>query len=175
MSYSKIKFKNSNIIININKNNKNNKQISYTFNNNIKKNKILLMKKYNDCELNSMNFINALNYDKRTFCQYYLSLLKYNNLILFSFYPQDDYNLKIIKISIFFLSFDIYFFINSLFFNNSSIHQIYEDAGAYNFSYFLSKIILSFFISYYIVIIIKYFSLSQRNLLELKMKKILKK
>ena len=171
VSSSKLEFKNTNIIINIGKNKKNkkNKKMLFTYNN-IKNYKKIIMKNYDDCELNSMNFINALNYDKRTFFQYYLSILKYNNLILFSFYPMNDYNLKIIKISLFFLSFDIYFFINSLFFNTSTIHQIYENAGVYDFSYFLPKIILSFFISYYIIIIIKYFSLSQRNLLELKNK-----
>jgi hypothetical protein len=126
------------------------------------------LKKYNDCELNLLNYNNALNYDNRTFFQYYFSLLKYNNIVLFSFYPVDDYNLKIIKISIFFLSFDIYFFINSLFFDNISIHKIYEDGGSYNISYFMPKIIYSFIISYYIIVIIKYFSLSQRNLLDLK-------
>ena len=124
--------------------------------------------KYNDFELNSLEFKKALIYDKRTFCKYYYSLLIFNNLLLFSFYPVNDYNIKIIKISLFFLSFDIYFFINSLFFNNSSIHKIYEDGGNYNFSYFIPKIIISFFISYYFIVIIKYFILSQKHLLELK-------
>ena len=79
-----------------------------------------------------------------------------------------DYNLKIIKISLFFISFDLYFFINCIFFDNSAIHKIYEDAGNFNFSYFIPKIIYSFIISYYLFVIIKYFSLSERNLLELK-------
>ena len=79
-----------------------------------------------------------------------------------------DYNIRIIKIGIFFLSFDIHFLINTLFFNNSKIHQIYKEGGIYNFSYFLPTIIISFFIAYYIMVIIKFFSLSQRNLLEIK-------
>ena len=41
--------------------------------------------KNNEFELNSLNYNDALYYDKRTFCQYYLSVLKYNNMILFSF------------------------------------------------------------------------------------------
>ena len=124
--------------------------------------------KFKDFELNLICFKLALQYDKRTFCQYYSSLFIYNNIILFSFYPINDYNLKIIKISIFFLSFDIYFLINTLFFNNSTIHQIYKDGGTYNLSYFMPKIIISFFISYYIITIVKYFSISQPNLLEIK-------
>ena len=171
-SSSKLEFKNTNIIFNIGKPNKKQKTLkpkrkSYKAMD-AKNEKSFSILKNNEFELNSLNYNDALYYDKRTFCQYYLSVLKYNNMILFSFYPVEDYNLKIIKISLFFLTFDIYFFINSLFFNNSSIHQIYEDDGAYNFSYFISKIFYSFLISYYIIVIIKYIFLSQKNLLELK-------
>ena len=171
ISSSKLELKNTNIFINIGKNKTNKPKTTNIKNhatNLIKKKISFKIQKYNDCELNFFNFKMALISDKRTFCQYYFSLLKNNNLILFAFYPINDYNLKIIKISLFFLAFDIYFFVNSLFFNYSSIHQIYEDGGAYNFYYFISSIICSFFISYYFIIIIKYISLSQIYFLELK-------
>ena len=129
------------------------------------------MLKYKNCELNFLNFNEALKYDKRTFCQYFLYLFQIKNLILFSFYPVKDYNLKIIKIFLFFLFFDIYFAINTLFFTESTIHQIYKDKGDYNFDYFLPQIIYSFIISYFISIIIKYVSLSDRYLLQLKYEK----
>ena len=186
---SSLELKNTNIIINIQSNKKKNKNKKkgihknektdlYSENNDVNKSKkknkkieSIYEKKHHtfkDFELNLICFKLALQYDKRTFCQYYSSLFFYNNIILFSFYPISDYNLKIIKIAIFFLSFDIYFLINTLFFNNSTIHQIYKDGGAYNLSYFMPKIIISFFISYYIITIIKYFSISQPNLLEIK-------
>ena len=173
-SSSKIEFKNTNIIINVGKAQKN-KLIVFKKSNKIKMKMPTIINKYKDCELNSFNFEKARIYDKRSFCQYYFSLLKYNNLILFAFYQAKDYNLRIVKISLFLISFDIYFFINSLFFTNDSLHQIYEDRGAYNFSYFFPKIILSFFISYYFIVIIKYFSLSERNILELKEEEKLRK
>ena len=115
-----------------------------------------------------MNYEKALLYDKRTFCQYYLSLLKIKILILFSFYPINDYNSRIIKICLFFLFFDIYFALNTLFFNESTIHQIYKDKGEYNLKYFLPQIIYAFIISYIINDIIKYLSLSERSILKLK-------
>ena len=129
---------------------------------------------YNDFELNSFNYQKALLYDKRTFSQYYLFLLKIKNILLFSFYPIEDYNIKIIKLSLFFLFFDIYFAVNTLFFNDSSIHQIYLDQGEYNLSYFFPQIIYSFIISYIISTIIKYYSLSERYLLQLKKDKDVK-
>ena len=61
--------------------------------------------KLSDIELNSMKYKKALIYDKRTFMQYYSSLLKKNHLVFFSFYCQKDYNPQIIKIFLFFFSF----------------------------------------------------------------------
>ena len=174
ISATNLELRKTNIFINIGKN-ENKIDSSFIESNNINMEKPKLIMKYKDFELNSLDFEKALKYDKRIFCQNYYSLLKYNNILLFSFYLIDDYNIKIIKISLFFLSFDIYFFINSLFFNNSTIHKIYEDGGSYNFSYFITKIIISFFISYYCIAIIKYFTLSQRNLLKLKNEEDLRK
>ena len=126
---------------------------------------------YNDCEMNSFTYEEALEYDNRTFLQFFFSLLKRKNIIIFSFFPMNDYNIRIIKICLFFLFFDIYFAINTLLFNHSTIHQIYKDKGIYNLSYFLPKIILSFIITYIIITIIKYYSLTENNILELKKEK----
>ncbi len=71
---------------------------------------------YNDFELDSFNYQQALLYDKRTFSQYYLFLLKIKNLLLFSFYPIKDYNIKIIKLCLLFLSFDIYLVVKTFIF-----------------------------------------------------------
>jgi hypothetical protein len=135
---------------------------------NKKEKDVIKMIKYKNCELNSFPYKKALLYDKRTFGQLYFYLLLVKQPILFSFFPNDDYNLTIIKISLFFLSFDIYLVVNAFFFSKSTIHQIYEDEGNYNLSYFFPQIIYSFFISYIFITLIKYFSLSEYNILELK-------
>ena len=57
---------------------------------------------YSNLELNSLSYEEALKFDKRTFFQYYISLLKINHSILFSFYPNKDYNSKIMKMFLFF-------------------------------------------------------------------------
>ena len=166
MSSSKLQVKSINIMLNLEK--KKNKLLNsneFKFNKNQKK---ITTINYLDCELNSFDYQTSLKYDKRTFCQYYFSLLLSKHIILFSFYLVNDYNIKIIKITLFLLSFDIYFVVNTLFFNNSEIHQIYSDGGAYNISFFMSKIIYSFIISYIIINFIRYFSLSERYLIELK-------
>ena len=41
--------------------------------------------KDNDYELNSLSYIDALKYDKRTCCDYYCSLIKNKQLFAFTF------------------------------------------------------------------------------------------
>ena len=121
-----------------------------------------------DCELNSFSFKESIKHDKRTNCQYYISLIKIKHPIIFSFVPVKDYNLMIVKVSLFLLSFIIYFAINTICFNNSIIHEIYINKGKYKINQHITRIIISFFISYIICIIIKYFSLSERDILKIK-------
>jgi len=123
---------------------------------------------FNDYELNSMDYKDAIKYDKRSFCEYYISLLKRKHPLLFGFCPFKDYNSIIIKSCIFFLSFGIYYTINFVFFNENMIHKIYEDGGKYNILYFLPIICISFAISHILTIIIKFLFLSERNLYEIK-------
>ena len=150
----------------------NSRKILTSFKNTRKsKPKILNLENYKEYEINILTYEIAIQLDKRTFFEYYLFLIKTKIPILFSFYPIDDYNLKIIKICLFFISFDIYFAINTLFFNESKIHQIYKDGGKYNFPFFLPQIIYSFFISYIINTVIKFFSLSERNFIQIKREK----
>ena len=80
---------------------------------------------YNDFEINTFSYEKAISYDKRTFCEYYISLLKTKHPIIFSFCPIKDYNTIIIKSCIFTLSFSIHYTINFAFFDNDVIHMIY--------------------------------------------------
>ena len=78
-------------------NNKNKKDCSELNNNKDKTIKrIKQLMKYNIDEMNDLSYNLALNYDKRTFCQYYISLIKVKHNLLFSFYNYDDYNSRII-------------------------------------------------------------------------------
>ena len=123
---------------------------------------------YTDYELNFLSYKEALGIDKRNFKQYYISLIRAKHPILFSFIPNKDYNSMIIKIDLFLIGFGVIYAMNALFFNESTIHQIYEDKGAYNFGYFLPKILLSFFIAHIFVTALKFIFLSERNILDIK-------
>ena len=51
-----------------------------------------------DNELNTLEYKKALKYDKRTFIEYYISLIKLKQIIVFTFFPLNDYNIITVKI-----------------------------------------------------------------------------
>ena len=127
--------------------------------------------KYKEFELNHLNYKDALKYDKRNYFEYYISLLKSNHLIIFSFCNSIDNNSKIIKIFYFFFCFTTYYAINVLFFSDSVFHKLYKDKGEYNFNFFIPKIIYSCLIADIINALVKLLSLSQKNIMDIKQEK----
>ena len=69
---------------------------------------------------------------------------------------------------LFFFFFSVHFAINALFFNDDTLHRIYMDEGAFNFIYQIPQIIYSLLISSVINILIKYLSLSEKNIIKFK-------
>ena len=117
---------------------------------------------------NTLDYENAIKYDKRTYFQYYISLLKKKQLILFTFFPANDYNLMTIKIALFLLSFSLYFTINACFFSDDTMHKIYEDKGKFNILFQITQILYSSVISIIINMILKKLSLSESDILKIK-------
>ena len=122
----------------------------------------------NDQELNMLDYKKALEIDKRTYFQYYFSLLKKKQLILFAFYPNNDYNLVPLKISLFLLAFSLYFTMNGFFFSDQTMHEIYEDNSSFNILIQIPIIIYSSCITSVINVILKQLSLSENNILSIK-------
>ena len=139
------------------------KATSFNLTNNKKKVKIEL----NDSELNDLNYEEAIIKDKRTCIQYYISLLKINHSVIFIF-NNDDYNSKIIKLSIFIFNLSSLITINALFFTDSSMHKIYMDKGIFDIIYQLPQIIYSSLISQLLNYLIQILGFSEDNILQLK-------
>ena len=154
---------------NIIKNYKSPKKLDLSLNkiNDLKTNK----RNLNDEELNSLEYELALIIDKRTYFQYYFSLLKKKQLILFAFWPSNDYNLVVIKIALFLLSFSLYFTVNGFFFSDKTMNKINEDKGAFDIFFQIPQILYSSLISAVINIILKQLSLSERQILSIKQEK----
>ena len=122
-----------------------------------------------DSEVNSFSYEEALKKDKRTFCQYYISLLKTKHMLI-SIFTKNEYNLNLIKLILFLYSFALLYFVNSLFFTDDTMHKIYEDGGIFNLAYSLPQIVYSFIISTIINSLIKFLALSEDNIIQIKQK-----
>ena len=117
-------------------------------------------------ELNSLSYDLACKYDKRTYFQYYISLLKQKHLIFFTFFNFSDYNIFILKLSLFLSSFALYFAVNAVFFTDDTMHNIYKgDSGIISQ---ISNIFYSTIISCFINIIIKKLGLSNDSMVKIK-------
>ena len=130
----------------------------------------LLIYKYIDYEINSLSYKDAIQLDNRNYFMYYISLIRTQHLLFFSFLPSFDYNSQILKIFLFFLNFTINFTVNALFFNDDTMHKIYIDGGSFNFIYNIPQILYSSLISGLFNSIIRMLALSDSNLIELKNK-----
>ena len=93
--------------------------------------------KYVDLEMNHLKFELALKNDKRTYCMHYASLLRTKHVLLFSFFNNNnnDYNVPLIKMNLFFINFALEFAVNALFFNDKTMHKIYVDEGEFDYIY----------------------------------------
>ena len=122
----------------------------------------------NISELNYLDYKEALLIDKRTYFQYYISLIRKKQLIIFTFVPIDDYNLICLKFALFILSFSTYIAVNIFFFSDYTMHKIYTDNGYSDFIVHLPQIVYSSIISAIIDTILKLLCLSENKILSIK-------
>ena len=127
--------------------------------------------KYTNSELNILSYNEALFYDKRTYCLYYISLLKEKHNLIFSFFNNNDYNSKIIKIDLFFVGFTNFYTVNALFYDDDTMNHIYESKGSFDIEHQIAKIIYSSLISMILNTILKLLALSNNAILNLKKNK----
>ena len=112
--------------------------------------KIGIKAKFNDYideEINELPYVIAIKYDKRNYCQYYGSLIKTQHNLICALFNNSDYNSSIVKIDLFLVGFVIEYTINALFYNDDTMHEIYESKGQFDFETQLPIIIYSSIIS----------------------------
>ena len=140
-----------------------------------RKAKIIIARKimeYNDEEINNLSYEKAIINDKRTYMQYYISLIKTKHPLIFSFFNNTDYNIKAIKIDLFLFNFALEYTVNALFFSDEIMHTIYEDEGKFDFIYQLPQTIYSLLISIIIGNLAEKFALTEDSILDYKSQKI---
>ena len=140
-------------------------------NNNNNFNNIKNESMYIDEEINELSYDLAIQYDKRTFCQYYISLLKTKHNLICALINNNDYNSTIIKIDLFLIGFSIEYVINALFYNDETMHKIYENKGVFDLESQLPIIIYSTLISYILNTPLNFLALSNDAVISFKQNK----
>ena len=162
---NKINFKN---IIPKNDNNKRNIIPKIIRNNQSIKRKTNTKFDYIDEEINEFSYNLAIKLDKRNYCQYYISLLKTKHSLFFALCNNNDYNSRIIKIDLFLIGFTIDYTVNALFFNDDTMHKIYQNKGKFDLESQLLIIICSTLISMVLNAPLNYLSLSNDAIIAFK-------
>ena len=136
--------------------------------NNIKNNKNKNEYIYSDFEINELEYLEAIKYDKRTFFQIYISLLKREHTILFTFFSCNDYNLITIKLARFFFFICTDMAMNVFFFSDDSMHKIYKSYGNWDILQNIPQIIYSLIISQALQVFICFLTLSDKHVYQIK-------
>ena len=121
--------------------------------------------------MNNVPYDKAIEKDKRSFIQYYWSLLKLKQLCIFTFYTNTDHNLRCVKIALFTLFLSFYFAFTALFFNDSIMRAIYTYKGNTDAAVHVTNIILSSLCTLIMSFIVRYISLSERDIMAIKREK----
>ena len=124
-----------------------------------------------DEEINGFSYDLAIKYDKRTYCQYYISLLKTQHNLICALFNNNDYNSRIIKIDLFLIGFTIEYTVNGLFYSDDTMHKIYESKGQFDYETQIPIIVYSTLISYILNFPLNFFALSNDSIINLKQDK----
>ena len=138
----------------------------------IKKTKKIM--KFIDEEINEFSYNLALQYDKRTYCQYYISLLKTQHSLLCALFNNNDYNSSIIKLDLFFIGFVLEYAVNALFYSDDTMHKIYESKGEFDLNTQIPIIAYSTLISMVINTPLNFFALTNDLIISFKQTKVKK-
>ena len=98
---------------------------------------------------------------------YYLSLLRTKHNLIFTL-NNNDYNTRIIKIDLFLIGITIEYAINALFYNDNTMHKIYESKGQFDLESQLPIIIYSSLISLLLNTPLNSFALSNDEIISFK-------
>ena len=139
---------------NLNKNITCNNKIE--INKNIKKNENINFKEYLKIDLDDLDFDEALDKDKRKFCEIFINKVQEQHMFVRIFFAFDNIKPKSIKILLFVLVINLYFDVNALMYNEEYISKIYTSNEEESFLDFLNNSLSRLLSALSIDIIINY-------------------
>ena len=125
-------------------------------------------KKLDNFELNNLEYNEACELDKRTFCRTYWSVLMREHTALITFVAWNDYNLFYIKIERFLILFCVDMTMNGLFFVHESMHRKYTQGENFTFVQKLPQLLFTLIAAHIIEVILCFLSMTDTQVYEIK-------
>ena len=120
-------------------------------------------------ELNGLEYQNALEIDKRSYCEIYFSFLKKQNIIIFCLsYCTNDYNLNIMKFSLLMLQIIFFMTVSAFFFTDNTLNNIYENKNKFDIPFMMRQLMLTFLICLGVNLIFKILMRTDNKIIEIK-------
>jgi len=122
-----------------------------------------------DEELNGLEYQNALDIDKRSYCEIYFSVLKKQNILIFCLsYCTNDYNLNIMKFSLLMLQIIFFMTVSAFFFTDNTLNNIYENKNKFDIPFMMRQLMLTFLICLGVNLIFKILMRTDNKIIEIK-------
>ena len=136
----------------------NDKKLDKNSNNN--NNHIIDMKEYLSLSFDENDFDDVIDNEKRKFCSYFCEKLKNNQIFINTFYINETFRPKSLKILVLIMTIELYFVINALFYNENYFTELFYSTEEEKFYSFITRrfnemiytstvsVIISYFIGY---------------------------
>ena len=125
------------------------------------------IEEYLETEIDDMDYDDAVRRDKRKICNYFCDKLKANQILLNIFIYKEPIKPRALKILLFLIQTDLYFFVNGLFFNEEYISQIFhleEDTFYECFKRFLGNFFYAALVGVIVNYIIDFFFIDEKKI-----------
>ena len=118
-----------------------------------------------DSDIQALDYEEAIIFDKRSFLRIYWGFLVDSQIILGTFFTDNNLDLFVIKLSFLVFTFQISFFLNALFYTDEYISDAYHNGGVLDFFSGLPKSIYSFFATLITTNLLRMLSSSKNELM----------
>ena len=113
------------------------------------------MEEYLKPELDDMEYDDAIKFDKRDFCEFFIDILKQRQILIDTLFNKEKLRPMSIKIILFLLNVDLYFVINGLFFDEEYLSRLFNSNEKESFFSFIPRSISRFFYAVIVGFIVK--------------------
>ena len=144
------------------------KKIELVKNKQNKNTEIKKKKNLDNYELNNLEYAEACELDKRSFCTTYWSVLMREHLALVTFFAWKDYNLFYVKLDKFLILLCTDMTMNGLFFIHESMHKKYTVGEDFTFVQKIPQLLFTLVVAHILEVILCYLGMTDTHVYEIK-------